>query len=120
VIVLGSAVYMGSWLYPAKRFVATHGARISQLPAWLFRSGPIGDPPHPAGEHAVQVDEILTATGAREPRVFAGRLDEHLLGVGERAVLVVRAEEGDFRDWGAVAGWSRRIADSLREGGQDR
>jgi menaquinone-dependent protoporphyrinogen oxidase len=120
VIVLGSAVYMGSWLYPAKRFVATHGARISQLPAWLFRSGPIGDPPHPAGEHAVQVDEILTATGAREPWVFAGRLDKHLLGVAERAVLAVRTEEGDFRDWGAVAGRSRWIADSLREGGQDR
>jgi hypothetical protein len=32
----------------------------------------------------------------------------------------VRTEEGDFRDWGAVAGRSRWIADSLREGGQDR
>ncbi len=47
-VVLGSAVYMGSWLEPARRFVEEHGDELAALPTWLFSSGPTGDPPRPS------------------------------------------------------------------------
>lgn len=120
-IVLGSAVYVGSWLEPATAFAVRRGDRLRRPPTWLFSSGPIGDPPDPADEHAVRIDEMLAETGAREHRVFTGRVDKHLLGFGERAVvLAVRAPEGDFRDREAIGDWSRGIAAAIRGKGTDR
>lgn len=93
-VVLGSAVYMGRW---------------------LFSSGSVGDPPRPSEGDSVDVDEILEATGARDHRVFPGRLDKSALGFAEKAVMVaVRASEGDFRDWEEIGQWSREIAAALR------
>jgi menaquinone-dependent protoporphyrinogen oxidase len=113
-VVLGSAVYVGHWLEPARRLVERHGADLAARPTWLFSSGPLGDPPRPAEPDAVRVDDLVAATGAREHRLFAGRLDRSLLGFGERAVVVaVRAREGDFRDWDAIRAWARDIAGGL-------
>jgi menaquinone-dependent protoporphyrinogen oxidase len=113
-VVLGSAVYVGKWLEPARRFVERHRDELAARPTWLFSSGPIGDPPHPEEATAVDVGEILAATGARDHALFAGRLDRSRLGFGERAVArAVRAAEGDFRAWPEIEAWAARIADSL-------
>jgi menaquinone-dependent protoporphyrinogen oxidase len=80
----------------------------------LFSSGPIGDPPRPEDEAAVHVDDLVTAAGVREHRVFAGRLDRHRLGLGERALVAAfRAPDGDFRDREAIGVWAASIADEL-------
>jgi menaquinone-dependent protoporphyrinogen oxidase len=42
-VVLGSAVYLGKWMKPAKAFAAREAAGLSSVPVWLFSSGPIGD-----------------------------------------------------------------------------
>mgnify|MGYP005609704891 CR=1 FL=1 len=110
-VVLGSAVYMGRWMDAALRFVDAHQATLTGRPVWLFSSGPLGDPPHPTEEHAVEVAEVAAATTAREHRLFTGRLDKHHLNFGERAVVVaVRAPDGDFRDWDEIAEWAHEIA----------
>jgi menaquinone-dependent protoporphyrinogen oxidase len=118
--VLGSAVYVGNWLEAAREFVDAHGDELARKPTWLFSSGPIGDPPRPDAEHAVQIGEIREKTGARDHRLFAGRLDKRLLGFGERAVvLAFRAAEGDFRDWEEIESWAREIAETLRREAPD-
>jgi hypothetical protein len=54
--------------------------------------------------------------GARGHRVFPGRLEKHLLGIGERAVVTaMRAPVGDFRDWEAVRAWAEEIAEEMTE-----
>jgi menaquinone-dependent protoporphyrinogen oxidase len=112
--VLGSAVYVGRWLELARDFVEAHGAELAGRPTWLFSSGPIGAPPRPAAEDAVQVDEIAATTGARGHRLFAGRLDKSTLGFGERAmVLAFRVAEGDYRDWAEIEAWALEIAAAL-------
>jgi menaquinone-dependent protoporphyrinogen oxidase len=112
--VVGSVVYVGHWLDPVKKFVEKHAATLAGKPTWLFSSGPIGDPPRPNDSEAVNVDDLLTATGAKEHRVFAGKVDKSKLGFGERAVMrAVRAAEGDYRDWSEIRSWSEEIAAAL-------
>jgi menaquinone-dependent protoporphyrinogen oxidase len=114
-VVLGSAVYVGHWLEAARTLVEAEAAILAARPVWLFSSGPVGDPPKPA-EEPVDVAEIIRATGARDHRVFAGKIDKGRLGFGERAmVLALRAPVGDFRDWPAIEGWAGGIADALRD-----
>jgi menaquinone-dependent protoporphyrinogen oxidase len=113
-VVLGSAVYAGHWMHGARDFVDEHEDELTVRPLWLFSSGPLGAPPHPIDEHAVNITDILLATDARDHRLFAGRLDRYGLGFGERAVaLAVQAPEGDFRDWEAIAVWAAEIAAAL-------
>lgn len=65
----------------------------------------------------MQVDEILAKTGARDHRLFGGRLDKSRLSFAERAVvLAFRAPEGDFRDWAEIEAWAREIAGALKTG----
>lgn len=112
-VVLGSAVYMGSWMKPAKAFVQRHAEELSARPTWLFSSGPIGDPPKD-GSSPVNVEDLVAATHARGHRLFGGRLERSRLGMFERAIAhVVRSPEGDFRDWGEIEDWAAGIADDL-------
>jgi menaquinone-dependent protoporphyrinogen oxidase len=115
-VILGSGVYAGHWLKPAKELIERSGAALSSRPVWLFSSGPIGDPPKPT-EDPVDVADLMEATKARGHRVFAGKLEKKRLSFGEKAIVVAfRAAEGDFRDWDEIGGWSSEIAVSLGSG----
>ena len=99
-VVLGSAVYMGKWLEPARAFAEEHADELAVRSTWLFSSGPLGSPPRPEPDRAVQLDAIVAKTGAREHRIFVGKLDKRRLNLGMRAVVhAVHAPYGDFRDW---------------------
>jgi len=47
--VIGSAIYVGRWLDAAREILERHKVELRAKPVWLFASGPIGDPPRPAG-----------------------------------------------------------------------
>jgi menaquinone-dependent protoporphyrinogen IX oxidase len=112
-VVLGSAVYVGRWLDPARTYAASSAAALRGRPVWLFSSGPIGEPPFPPDEPH-DAAPLLQLTGARGHRVFPGRLEKAHLSVGERAmVTAMRAPVGDFRDWDAVRAWADAIAGDL-------
>lgn len=107
-VVLGSGIYMGRWVKPAAEFVKAHSGELRSRPVWLFSSGPIGDPPQPRHPDAVEIEAITSAAGARE------HLDRSELSLKERAtVRVVRAPEGDYRDWDAIREWAGEIAHKL-------
>jgi menaquinone-dependent protoporphyrinogen oxidase len=115
-VVLGSAVYYGRWLAPARAFAEKHAAALADLPVWLFSSGPVGGAPKPDDGPAGQDAPGLVPT-ARGHVVFAGRIDRDLLGMRERLVTrAVGADDGDFRDWEEIAAWAAGIADELRVG----
>lgn len=109
-VVLGSAVYLGRWLEPARTYAADHVADLRRRPLWLFSSGPIGEPPFPPDQPHDAVP-LLQLTGAHGHRVFPGRLETSRLSFGERAmVTAMRAPVGDFRDWDAIRSWGSEIA----------
>jgi menaquinone-dependent protoporphyrinogen IX oxidase len=112
-VVLGSAVYAGHWLDPARDWAAAHAGMLRRGPVWLFSSGPIGEPPFPPDE-PYDAAPIARLVDARGHAVFPGRLDKALLTFAERAVVTaMRAPVGDFRDWGAVEDWADGIAREL-------
>jgi menaquinone-dependent protoporphyrinogen oxidase len=112
-VVLGSGIYAGRWLEPAKRFVDRHLDGLRDRPVWLFSSGPIGDPPKPA-EDPADAAPMRERTRAREHRVIAGLVDRSRLNFAERAITrVVGAADGDFRPWSEIDAWARNIADQL-------
>jgi len=114
-IVVGSAVYGGHWLKPAIELTERFAETFRGKPVWLFSSGPIGDPPKPT-EDPVDVVEVMKVTGARDHRVFAGKLDKAMLSFPERAIVgALRAPYGDFRDWDEIRNWAEEIAESLNE-----
>jgi menaquinone-dependent protoporphyrinogen oxidase len=109
-VLLGSAVYAGRWLDPARQYAAAYADALRARPVWLFSSGPIGEPPFPPDEPH-DVGPLAGLTGARAHRIFAGRLDKSRLSFGERAMATaMRAPVGDFRDWDDIAAWASEIA----------
>ena len=83
-VVLGSGVYAGHWMQPARAFAERHAVALQETTVFLFSSGPIGDPPRPL-EDPAEIAWIDEATMALDHRVFAGRLTESDLGAGRAA-----------------------------------
>lgn len=117
--VIGSGVYAGHWMRPAREFVEVHEGELKEKPVWLFSSGPVGDPPKPL-ENPAEVATCVKRLGARGHRLFPGRIEGSDLGISEKAlVALVRAPDGDFRPWSEIATWSESIAAQLKEGETD-
>lgn len=119
-VVLGSAVYVGHWLPAAIALVDRGAGAWTGRPVWLFSSGPVGDPARSLtqkmGTDPVELPKIRATTGAREHRIFPGKLDRKKLTVAQRlAALLFRGVQGDFRDWDGIRAWSTDIADALHE-----
>ena len=113
-VVIGSGVYAGHWLEPAKRLVGREAQALLARSVWLFSSGPLGVDAKPATV-PVDVAPLSDKVRARGHRIFAGSLERDGLGLGERAIIrVVKAPYGDFRDWPGITSWAREIAAKLK------
>jgi menaquinone-dependent protoporphyrinogen oxidase len=135
--VVGSGVYMGSWLKEGLEFLERHQEILVARPVWLFSSGPLpgssketvsADPLEVAlgpkegpgsGGHR-RIVGLAEAVGARDHRVFLGAFDpsDPPGSLSERVVRLMPASRkilppGDFRDWDAIEAWAREIAASL-------
>jgi menaquinone-dependent protoporphyrinogen oxidase len=115
-VIIGSGVYAGQWLGPAKQLVQRHAEALKARPVWLFSSGPMGDPPKPEGD-PTDVPPLVELIAPREHRVFSGQIDKGQLNFGEKLIVkAVRAPEGDFRPWDEIRAWAASIAQELKVG----
>jgi menaquinone-dependent protoporphyrinogen oxidase len=115
--ILGSGIYAGRWLEPARRLVERHHAAFVAREVWLFSSGPIGEPLQPTDEPHDGA-QLARQLSAREHRVFAGKLNRGDLGWVERTITgMLKAPDGDFRDWDEIRAWAREIVATLQPTG---
>jgi menaquinone-dependent protoporphyrinogen oxidase len=113
-VILGSAVYTGSWLAAARRLVDFQAPALRKVQVWLFSSGPIGSDEPKQLADVPEIPYLMEATQAREHRTFPGKLDRHGLDIGARfASSVVEAPEGDYRDFAEIIKWADSIGSEL-------
>lgn len=115
-VVVGSAVYGGSWRPDAVRFLEYRADDLRALPVWLFESGPVGNPElvEPVGAGRL----LASLVAARDLAIFDGRIDRSLLSMGERAIItMVRVKDDDLRDFAAIEAWAESIGDALQKEG---
>jgi menaquinone-dependent protoporphyrinogen oxidase len=113
-VILGSAIYAGSWMKEAVEFAHRHRGALAPVPVWLFSSGPLGTEVREEEEQPRQLAELRETLRPKDHRVFFGALDRSKLGLGERMIAkAVKAPEGDFRDWDEIRGWADAIASEL-------
>jgi menaquinone-dependent protoporphyrinogen oxidase len=116
-VVLGSAVYMKRWRGDAKHFLRKHGHELSELPFWVFSSGPVGDPsttPDSAWLEPPRIIDRAQQLGVRDHVVFGGRVPAEPQGRIERSMVEhTPAEYRDRRDWDEIRSWAQRIASGL-------
>ncbi len=126
--VVGSAVYMFSWLKEARDFVLHNGPALRAKPVWLFSSGPLQDIVDAQGRHAREtagpreLAELIAASNAKEHRVFFGAFDHTKLTLGHKVVYAMPAvrkilPDGDYRDWNEIESWAGGIAAALAPAG---
>ena len=138
-VIIGSGVYMGSWLHEATDFLRRNVNGLAERPLWLFSSGPLpgSSKEDPAAEEPIaaalgpetgpgsggrkKIAELSAATHPVDHRVFLGAFDpddppkvlaERLVRLlpGSRNIL----PSGDFREWDAIEAWAHEIAATLR------
>ncbi len=112
-VVIGSGIYAGAWLKPARLLIERNAADFLERPVWLFSSGPVGDiKGSPVNEDLIA--DLMERSGAEGHMMFNGKLDKSDLSLPERAIVgVLKVPEGDFRDWEAIDGWAAEIAGHL-------
>lgn len=117
-VVLGSAVYIGSWRKEAATFLKANELKLTGLPVWLFSSGPTGEGDPVALTKGWRFPEklqpIADSIKPRDIAVFGGAIDTKKLNLIERWMIKnVKAPAGDFRDWTAITAWAAGIAEVL-------
>jgi menaquinone-dependent protoporphyrinogen oxidase len=109
-VVVGSAVYAGSWRKEAVGFTERFRTELARMPVWLFSSGPLGEHVTDHEEQPRQLAEIRRSIDPIDHRTFFGALDMSKLSFGERMIVkAVKAPEGDFRDWDDIDAWADSI-----------
>ncbi|MCK6628275.1 MAG: flavodoxin domain-containing protein [Anaerolineae bacterium] len=112
--VIGSAVYAGSWLKGATKFLRTHQEMLASRPVWLFSSGPTGEgDPNEIMSGWTFPENLASVREAIKPRdviLFHGYINLDKLNFGEKMVIKsVKATVGDYRDWLVIRTWASMI-----------
>ena len=139
-VVVGSGVYMGSWLKEAIEFLERNQAALADRPLWLFSSGPLrgsssdkrdqgkdpievalGPQDGPGSGGRKKVAELSAATHPRDHRVFYGAFDpkDPPRATAERLIRMMPGSKGllppgDYREWDVIEAWAKQIAGELK------
>jgi menaquinone-dependent protoporphyrinogen oxidase len=118
-IVLGGPVFAGRWMSEASDFVKRHRESLQGLPVAYFTVGIM--PPEKVEEwrqeHRGVIEQVKQLAPEVDPvavEIFNGALNKARLGFFIRLMMtIMRAQEGDFRDWEAIRRWSRSLATKI-------
>mgnify|MGYP003494368621 FL=1 len=108
-VVLGGAVYTGTWL--ATALDAQTRLLAAGVPTVSFAVGILEVTAEPVQDRWTLP---RTSASAGERVVFGGTIDKQVLSFRERSLLaVVRAKEGEYTQWDDVQAWATAVAQRL-------
>ncbi len=137
--VIGSGVYIGSWLKEGFEFLERNQSTLATRPVWLFSSGPLpgssketdtkdplelalGPTQGPGSGGRKRIAALSAVIRPRDHRVFLGAFDpkDSPKSIQERFVRLMPASKkilpaGDFREWNQIEAWARDIATELAD-----
>lgn len=135
--IVGSGVYMGSWLKEATTFLEDNEMILATRPVWLFSSGPVlapdakktelepidqalGPTSGPGSGGHRRINELSDVIRPRGHIVFGGRYDpsDPPTNLAERVVRLMPAVQkvlptADERPWGEIEAWAHELASEL-------
>ncbi len=117
-VIIGSALYNGTWLPEAKEFLESFQAELANKDVWLFSSGPATDDDPVTVVEGWKVPEPLKHTleviRPQAVALFSGKIDAAKLSTEDYLVSSsLRGVSGDYRNWQTIEGWASEIAFAL-------
>jgi len=137
-VVIGSGVYLGSWLKDGTGYIERNQVSLAKRPVWLFSSGPLpgssknttvndpieaafGPTDGPGSGGRKRIAALSAAIHPRDHVVFQGAYDPNdpPRSMPERFLRIMPGSKdilpaGDFRDWSAIEAWADGIGQALR------
>ena len=115
-VIIGSGIYLGRMLAPARDFISAHVDELSRRPTWIFGSGPVTPIKEGDDVDVAEARRLGEQIGARDVRLFAGALKKEGLSFVERvSVSMIHSPWGDYRPWEDITEWAESIAREIRE-----
>lgn len=111
-VVVGSAIRMGKWLPEAITFLEEHQAQLAAMPVALFtvhmNNRGDDDASRELREH--YLDAVRPLVSPVGTAFFAGAINPERLNLIDRLIVrMVKAPEGDFREWETIHDWAERV-----------
>ena len=111
-VVLGSAIRIGGWLPEAVKFVEKHKDELSQMPTAFFAVHllNLGDDEASRQARLAYLDSVRKLVKPDQEAFFAGVGDWSRVSFLEGLMgKMVKAPEGDFRNWAAIRAWAEGL-----------
>ena len=116
-VVVGSGVRVGSWHAPVKEWVTANADTLKGLPVAFYTCClTLATDSEKVDEVRAYTDALVAESGVTPVDVglFAGWNEPKSFSLIERTVMkVMKAPQGDFRDFDAVAAWAKDMAPRL-------
>lgn len=112
-VIVGSAIRMGRWLPEAVKFIEVHKTELAHMPTayflvCLFLSE---GTPEMRATVAAYLDPVRAVLEPNSIGLFPGKMDYSKLSwLDRQAAKMVKAPEGDHRDWQAIRDWTEAWA----------
>ncbi len=111
-VILGSAVRMGSWVSEAIEFAKTNQQTLSSLPVILFtvHLQNTGDDEQSRNNRIAYLNAIRPLVNSVGEAFFAGKIEMARLSFLDRSISqMMGAEDEDLRDWDKIRSWAQTI-----------
>jgi menaquinone-dependent protoporphyrinogen oxidase len=116
-VFVGSGVRASNWHAPVREWVARHAAEFAGTKVAFFTVGlTLASAPEKRDEMRAYTDPLVVETGVTpiDVGVFAGSNEPAKFSFVERTIMkLMKAPQGDFRDWAAIDAWAAATADAM-------
>jgi menaquinone-dependent protoporphyrinogen oxidase len=120
VVFIGSGVRAGNWHQAVKDYVTKNASALKgRKVAFYTVCLTLATDPSKTGEVGAYTDALVAETGVEpvDTGLFAGWNEPTRFSFIERTIMkLMKAPEGDFRDWAAVDAWAKTTAPELLVG----